>query len=310
MTKKQIEVKKIPSAINITINNTNNQEPRKRRKKRYINKTEDSITDSSKLKREFGSTGSGGNTSFSGTPFSLYSNSYRRPPMITYPIPPMPSTLPAPLALPAPPPQPLISDGMMSMMGNFGNKLLENFAPPRPYGGFARVRQMDDEDIIKNSSLPDDVKQKFFEEKDKKLEEESQQIQEEADADVAAFVGTEALAGITEEEKANITENKKYTTLYEKSVAFKPGVFKRNGTNDAKLKADSIDFKDPVYLFNKDYVESYKTKLSETITNLQTKLDTTSDTELRKQIRLNLKRGKKIMKNISNDQLRIEKLFN
>ena len=318
MAKNEVQIKKIPSGINIVINNSNkieNKEPKKRRKRRYIKKEEDTSTQD----REFGTqtltgstSGSSSSSTFKGTPFSVYAASFRRPalppvlPTLALPAPPPVPALPPPPPVPALPAPPVINNDLLEMMGSFGNRLLDTFAPPKPYRDSGRLKVIDDDEIIQKSSLPEDVKQKYFDEKDKKLEEQQAQANTEAEA----FVANEVLAGIPDEQKAELTEKKKYQLLYEQSVLFKPAGFKRNGTNDAKLKKNSIDFKDPVYLFNKDYVESYKAKLPQTINELQAKFDAETDDETRKKIRANIKRAKRILTTISADQLRIEKLFN
>jgi hypothetical protein len=157
MPKNEVQVKKIPSGINIVINNSNKIDNAPKRRKRYIKKDNNSSTLDTQMQMPTGVAIPDKKTPRT-TPMSIYASSYRTP--ISQMVPPLPPYQP-PGAQTTVPPQPgFESVQLVEQLGNFGSRLLENFTPPaqiRSYTDSQTENIPDDANIPENAIIPENI---------------------------------------------------------------------------------------------------------------------------------------------------------
>lgn len=279
MPKNEVKVKKIPSGINIVINNSNtlNNTP-KRRKKRYVKKEDVSTSDQTNLTSSTNPmTGAG----FKGTPFSLYSSSFRRPPqIINFPIPPNPSTLPAPPAAPPalppppvapalpPPPHPgFESVQLLETLGNFGNNLLQHFSNIRPQTGSVQIEDITNDSFTFPSSasvqdviIPDNVIDQIpniTEEQQRELRDRNTKIQAKRQGTMHGNKGIEPQGPYKDMEEyiqayQTATANREINQERKKKI-----LRQKNQKMYEKGKKDAEDGEDLRHPNNEDYMRGY-----------------------------------------------------
>ena len=154
MPKNKVQVKKIPSGINIVINNSNKIENAPKRRKRYVKKEDNFNTLDTPMapvirSRELANASVPIKSAPKTTPLSIYAASYRRPvgEMILPLMPYQPPGTPAPAPIPGP-----SANDMIQMMGNFSNNLLETFRQIRPY-----TESVKRENILEDVVVPENT---------------------------------------------------------------------------------------------------------------------------------------------------------